>query len=107
MFGNWDAREEFTCNRCYFFQKAYFKYKFKCSYGRSGKTNIRTESKTTTKAKYKEREIDAFSPQWMWLKDVFHARKETVELLEFVLITTQTWQFNFKNWQSSVLTMYT
>lgn len=63
MFRNWDASEEFTWNRCYLFQKAYFKYKSKCLYGRSGKTNIRrTESKRTTKAKYKEWEIDAFSP---------------------------------------------
>lgn len=46
-------------SRYYFFKGAYFKTKFKSPYWRSGETNKRrTESKRTTKAKYKERKTD-------------------------------------------------
>lgn len=51
-------------SRRHFFKKAYFKNKFKSSYWRSGRRNIRrTESKKTAKARYKERKIDVFSPK--------------------------------------------
>lgn len=83
-------------SRCYFFKKSYFKNKFKSSYWRSRTTNIRTESKRTIEAKYKETKIDAFLPKWIWLKEVLHARRGPGELLEFVLITTL---FMFKNWR--------
>lgn len=50
-------------SRCYFFKRAYLKNKFKSFYGSWKKTNIRSESKRTTRAKYKERKIDVFCPK--------------------------------------------
>lgn len=51
-------------SRRYFFKMAYFKNKFKSSYWRSGRRNIRrTGSKRTAKAKYKERKNRCVFPQ--------------------------------------------